>query len=241
VFTHHRLLSPSLAACFLGLLLTACEPPLPKISSEEPAQAISAQDWPAGTVMVVGNEPILASEIESWVDTVALVEPSLSRPNHLRKALTNLVLHKKVARQIMPAECERARQQAMDALEDLRGGNGLSGEGPQVTQVRGAWNDIEQDIGLDRWGAARRENPGEWQLLETLGGWTVMRAPSTPKKWMPNSDVTIDHVTFYYLDPATMKREIEGALEKLPILVIDQEWRDILPVFYDHLVTDETP
>jgi hypothetical protein len=53
--------------------------------------------------------------------------------------------------------------------------------------------------------------------------------------------VTIDHVTFYYLDPATMKREIEGALEKLPILVIDQEWRDILPVFYDHLVTDETP
>jgi hypothetical protein len=58
---------------------------------------------------------------------------------------------------------------------------------------------------------------------------------------MPNSDVTIDHVTFYYLDPATMKREIEGALEKLPILVIDQEWRDILPVFYDHLVTDETP
>ena len=55
--------------------------------------------------MVVGNEPILASEIESWVDTVALVEPSLSRPNHLRKALTNLVLHKKVARQIMPAEC----------------------------------------------------------------------------------------------------------------------------------------
>ena len=107
--------------------------------------------------------------------------------------------------------------------------------------MTGTWNDIEQDIGLDRWGASRGQNASNWQLLETLGGWSVMRAPMIPAEWLPNSDVTIEHVTFYYLEPATMKREIQAALEKLPIRVLDRQWREILPVYYDHLVTNESP
>jgi hypothetical protein len=224
-------------------VLSGCDPPLPKKSNAQSGATPveQAADWPEGTVIVVGNEPILASEIENWADTIALVEPSHTRPDHLRKALTNLVLHKKVARQILPEECERARKKAVRALENLRSGSGISKEGPQVVRVTGTWNDIEQDIGLDRWGASRGQNASNWQLLETLGGWSVMRAPMIPAEWLPNSDVTIEHVTFYYLEPATMKREIQAALEKLPIRVLDRQWREILPVYYDHLVTNESP
>ena len=84
-------------------VLSGCDPPLPKKSNAQSGATPveQAADWPEGTVIVVGNEPILASEIENWADTIALVEPSHTRPDHLRKALTNLVLHKKVARQIL--------------------------------------------------------------------------------------------------------------------------------------------
>lgn len=239
----HRVVQQGSLGLMGVLALTACEPPLPKIATEQDLAAPPklATDWPTGTVIVVGDEPILASEILAWVDTIALVEPSHTRPDHLRKALTNLVLHKKVARQILPEECERARQKAVRALADLSNSEGLSSEGPQLVRVTGTWNDIDQDIGLDRWGAARKPGSGQWQLMETLGGWTVMRASQTPAEWLPNSDVTIEHVTFYYLEPATMKKEIEAALGKLPIRVIDPEWRHILPVYYDHLVIEEAP
>lgn len=188
--------------------------------------------WQEDAVMFVGEEPITAADIEAWVETVALVEPHHSRPDHLRKALTNLVLHKAVARQMDRKGWERARQRAEAALLDLQEGRGVSPEGPQVQDVAGCWNDPDQDIGMDRWGRARDWNPGEWHLLETLGGWSVARVLERPERFLPDSKVAMQHVTFYYLEPETMKREIEQALTTLEIGVLDPAWRDVLPVWY---------
>jgi hypothetical protein len=35
-----------------------------------------------------------------------------------------------------------------------------------------------------------------------------------------------------------MKREIEDALTRMPIRVLDEEWRDVLPVWYRHLLVE---
>ena len=191
----------------------------------------------------MGDEPISAADLEEWVDTFALVEPSHSRPDHLRKVLTNRVLHTRVARQVDPEGYRRTRQQAERALADLRAGRGVSAEGPQLQEVAGCWNDKDQDIGMDRWGRAREWSTGEWHLLETLGGWTVVRVLDKPSEdeWLPNSNVQLEHVTWYYLEPSTMKREIEEALTRMPIRVLDEEWRDVLPVWYRHLLVDQPP
>ena len=235
----------AVAALLAGLAsLAGCEPPAPEraraVSEVEAARA-EGRVWPEEAVMAVGDEPISAADLEEWVDTFALVEPSHSRPDHLRKALTNRVLHTRVARQIDPRGYARARELAERALAELRAGRGVSAEGPQVQDVSGCWNDKEQDIGLDRWGRAREWNEGEWHLLETLGGWSVVRVLDKPEEdaWLPNSSVQLQHVTFYYLEPATMKREIEDALTRMPIRVLDEQWRDVLPVWYRHLLVDE--
>ena len=47
-------------------------------------------------------------------------------------------------------------------------------------------------------------------------------------EWLPNSNVQLEHVTWYYLEPSTMKRELEEALTRMPIRVLDEEWRDVL-------------
>ena len=202
------------AVVALLVSLVGCEPPAPErgqaVSEVEAARA-EGRIWPEDAVLAVGDEPISAADLEEWVDTFALVEPSHSRPDHLRKALTNRVLHTRVARQIDPRGYARTQQLAERALEDLRSGRGVSAEGPQVQDVSGCWNDKDQDIGMDRWGRAREWNEGEWHLLETLGGWSVVRVLDKPEDdaWLPNSSVQLQHVTFYYLEPATMKREIE--------------------------------
>lgn len=195
----------------------------------------STPAWPEGAALVVGDEVILAEDIEAWVDTVALIEPSHTRQDHLRKALTNLVLHTRVARQVDRTGWAQARQRAERALEDLRAGRGVSPEGPAVQDVSGCWNDAEQDIGLDRWGRARDWAEGEWQMLETLGGWTVARVLDKPDEWLPNSNVALQHVTYYYLEPSTVKRQVEEALERLDIEVIDPAYEEVLPVWYRHL------
>ncbi|MBL6720695.1 MAG: hypothetical protein ISQ08_04720 [Planctomycetes bacterium] len=231
------------AVVALLVSLVGCEPPAPErgqaVSEVEAARA-EGRIWPEDAVLAVGDEPISAADLEEWVDTFALVEPSHSRPDHLRKALTNRVLHTRVARQIDPRGYARTQQLAERALEDLRSGRGVSAEGPQVQDVSGCWNDKDQDIGMDRWGRAREWNEGEWHLLETLGGWSVVRVLDKPEDdaWLPNSSVQLQHVTFYYLEPATMKREIEDALTRMPIRVLDEEWRDVLPVWYRHLLVE---
>ena len=232
------------------LLLAACAPPVPERADDtgevDQARAAAAAEqrvWPADAVLAVGDEPISAADLEEWVDTFALVEPSHSRPDHLRKVLTNRVLHTRVARQVDPEGYRRTRQQAERALADLRAGRGVSAEGPQLQEVTGSWNDKDQDIGMDRWGRAREWSTGEWHLLETLGGWTVVRVLDKPSEdeWLPNSKVQLEHVTWYYLEPSTMKREIEAALTRMPIRVLDEEWRDVLPVWYRHLLVDQPP
>ena len=198
--------------------------------------------WPEDTILLVGDVPVTASQVMAWVPTIAQIHRSKSEGDHIRQALTNLVLHNAVAAQVYPAGRERSQEQAQSWLATLQSGEELPAEGPQVARMHGSWTDHDADIGLDRWGVARTLEPGEWTMFETLGGFTVMRVVGKPsaEQWHPNVPVTIEQVTDYYLEPETVKDEIDGLLNTgLEIRIVDPEWENYLPVHYLH--RDQTP
>jgi hypothetical protein len=222
------------AALLLLVPLVACAPD----EAQPDPDVVEWNDaWPDDTIIMVGDVPITASQVMAWVPTIAQIHRQKSEGDHIRQALTNLVLHNAIAAQVYPAGRDRAREQAQTWLETLESGEELPAEGPQVERMHGAWNERGVDIGLDRWGTARTLDKGEWTMIETLGGFTVMRVVGKPtlEQWHPSVPVTIEQITDYYLEPETVKDEIDGLLDGgLKIRVVDKDWENYLPVHYLH-------
>lgn len=220
LFRPHRPGLAVLLLCTLACAPAADEGPPPK-------------DYPEGTVYVVDGVPILASEIDEWVETIRLVQPTHTLPSLRRLALTNLVLQRAIGASLAPADRELAREMCARDLEILKGGGELSLEGPQVQRFHDNWNS-QVDIGLDRWGKGREVGVGEWTMFETIGGFTAMRLVAAPHQWRMDSPVTLEHVTHYYLPTDGMKDILESAMDVAEIEVVDPAWERYLPSHYLH-------
>ncbi|HIF39480.1 MAG TPA: hypothetical protein EYQ74_00095 [Planctomycetes bacterium] len=214
--------------CATGLralaLITLCA--CTQQGSEAPAP-------PKGAVIGVGPSWILDKEVDRWVDTVALLEPSETRPSWRRKALTNLVLPSKLAALLVPAERQLALGRAEHALQALRTTGTLPDEFQEP--LESAMGDVNE-VGLGRWIMARGLPLGEWsEILEEAGTFLIMRVLEAPDAadWQPNTAIRIEYVHIPYLRPEDQPALlVEQAREQIRIWAVTPEWEWILPQYY---------
>ena len=196
-------------------------------------QSLKATAPPEGAVIGVGPNWILAEEVDRWVDTVALLEPTETRPSWRRKALTNVVLPSKIAALLVPAERQLARDQAERALQGLRAQGALPEDFPEP--LKSATGDV-YEVGLGRWIMARGLPLGEWsEILEEVGTFLIMRVLEAPDAadWQPNTAIRIEYVHVPYLRPEDQPALlVEQAREQIRIWAVTPEWEWILPQYY---------
>jgi hypothetical protein len=188
---------------------------------------------PEGAVIGVGPTWILEQEVDRWLDTVALLEPLDTLPSWRRKALTNLVLPRKIAALLVPAERRLARVQAERAHEALHTRGSLPEGFPEpLESVTGG----VYEVGLERWIMARGLPLGEWsEILEEAGTFLLMRVLEAPEEgdWHARTTIHIEYVHVPYLraedQPGLL---VEQAREQLQIWAVIPEWEWILPQYY---------
>ncbi len=218
----------------LGLLtLVACKgeetPGDPIPSAQEPP----AQEWPEGTVLVVEGVPITAAEVDFWLPIYSMLEPTKSEHAIRRYIITNYNLPVAVGTLADPEGRERARAELQNTLDVLKRGQEAPVEGPQVQRIH---DTFKSDMGLDRWGMAKLTPDGEWsEAFETLGGFTAVRLVGAPDPWLPNSVITVEHITVDYIpSPAEAREFVTEAFKAVDVQVIDPEWERYIPTLYLH-------
>ncbi|TDJ68504.1 MAG: hypothetical protein E2O39_13180 [Planctomycetota bacterium] len=192
--------------------------------------------WPPGTVLAVDSMPIFAADVDEWLDTIALVEPAASKPGQRRFALTNIVLHRTVARLLDPARFASVRADAEATRKSLVAGLPLNPGAPPMERISASWQG-EGALGLDVWGKARTAPIGEWSaVFESIGTFVLFRVIERPSEpWNGGTIVTLDRVMFPYLvDTFDPRGLIESGIDDMVLTVIDEEWGDVMPEHYKY-------
>ncbi len=216
-----RRLSAARPAALALLVLGACDEP------PEPAQP------PQGAVVGVGSTWILEEEVDRWIDTIALLEPTETRPSWRRKALTNVVIPIKLAQLLVPAERELARQRALEVRKVLQTQDTLPADWPETIESK---TGRAFDVGLQHWLTAHELPLGQWSdIQEEPGAFLILRVLSAPpaEDWVANTPVEIEFVQIHYIrtedDPKLL---VEQMRERTHIWAVDPEWEWILPQYY---------
>lgn len=219
----------ALAACGAVLGLTDCggEPPAPPSVP------------PPGAVLQIGPgeylaEPgwIYAEEVDRWVDTIAMIQPTETRLSWRRKSLTNIVLPMREVALIFPQECADI-QREVQALHLAA----LAGELADEHVERTTGHALE--LGLDRWGVALTLPVGEWsEVFETLAGFSFLRVVEAPPRaeWKANTRIVVEHVTRRCLPPEDINATVVDIMNDLRVHAVDSdsEWEWILPKYYEY-------
>lgn len=213
----------SIASTLLGLALCGC-------SSDVLTPTPS---WPAGTVLAIDDRPILAEEVDRWMEAIDLVEPGRSLAGRRRLALTNIELHRAIARVVYGDEVHTARDEAERLRELLLAGEPLPAEGPQLeSREDGFW----KHLGIDLWAHARTAPLGEWSpVIETTGAFVVMRVNSRSEEpWDAFSGAAVEWLVVPYVDFLNAREILISAEDTVQLTIVDEEWREILPAHYQY-------
>lgn len=203
-----------------------------------------AARWPAGTVLVVGGEvPIRAEDVDPFVPTVALIEPRYVEKQLVRLALTNVVLPRAVARVLSgPQACERARSEAERARAAIEGGTWTGPALPGTsggTVISGSF----ARIGLERWTRCIELQPGEWSpVFEEVGAYTFLKCLSRVDRALPlQTEFELEVVSFPYLPGDGALIQIEEAYDRVRLEILDPEWRTIVPELLQYRMGVHSP
>lgn len=227
----HALSPFSLGTCLVALLpLLSCEK-----APESPKAAPPAKvNWPEGTVLAIGGEPITAEEIDRYVDMVHVIEPHLVKRDHRRKSLTNVALPIAVGRALVPEADRNAAFQEAERLAAVAKETGKVPEGvAEVQYLTGTW----KEVGMTVWNEARSVPPGSFSgVLETPGAWTFVHLLATAAEpgepFGPITEITVQRYDVYYYDREGMRDLINDGLQQLRVEVVDPEWEAIVPPLY---------
>lgn len=217
-----RLVPPLLPLILASVLLgaPACAP------------AVSEAAWPEGTVLAVDRHPILPDEVDRIAGWIAAIEPA-STPLHLRRlALSNVVFPCRAARtlagerwQTALGEAERTRERLLEraATGDEPQAEGGHAPEPRVMELTGSW----QAIGLETFGAALEAGPERWSTVyESAGCFHVVRLERTAEE---RGALVVSRLDFRYLTEAEAD-EIEDALDRATLTILDEAWREAVPL-----------
>lgn len=195
-----------------------------------PAAATPPTTWPAGTVLALGTEPVLAEEVDRHLDLIHLVEPHLVRSDHRRKALTNIVLPTVAARLLAPEERQAAFEHAQALAAEARETGRAPAGAPEPTYLTGTW----KDVGMTLWDEARRTEPGAFTaLIETPGAWTFAHVlavgvePGEP--FGPTTQITVQRYDVPFLEREGTRALLQSTIDQLGLQVVDPEWAAVVP------------
>ncbi len=211
-----------------------------KAASSAPADA-KPRTWPAGTVLVLNDVPIRADDVDSIASTFAVLEPQDTPVQLRRLALSNSTFPLIAAQGIDPARRAAAEQLARSYREALEKGDLPAGPltGPMEIERGG----IFKELGFEFWRAAIDLQPGVWSpVIETPGSFHILRVKSRKESSQPGrTRLTIGAFDFPYLDAATVRPDIEGALDRSRLTILDDSWRDAVPAALRYRFHVESP
>lgn len=230
------------AAAFAGLCalalvsVLACRKAGPTAGAEA-----AARSWPAGTVLVMNEVPILAEEIDRIGSDFALIEPE-DTPTQLRRlSIARSIVPSIAAQSIDPQRRASARELAESyraaCLVDSLPAGPMTG--PTETEISGDFN----DLGFALWRTALPLQPGAWsEIVETAGCFHLLRIKSREEGSLPSrTRFTIGLFNFPYLDAETARADIEAAIDRSRLIILDETWRDAVPASLRYRLHAENP
>jgi hypothetical protein len=185
--------------------------------------------WPSGAVLALNDVPIFPEEVDAVGSDYALLEPQ-DTPLQLRRlALANTILPVIAAQGMEPERRGRALELAESYRKALLAGGMPSGPlaGPMESERSGRFS----ELGFALWRTALQAEPGSWsEILETAGCFHLVRVKSREEGSLPSlTRFTIGVFDFPYLDSETAGAEINAALDRSRLTIIDEAWRDAVP------------
>lgn len=185
--------------------------------------APDAPSWPAGTVLVVAGEPVLAEEVDEDLEAVGLIDPAWVTEHRRRLLLQNVVLPLAYGRSLDPAR----RADARAAAEAWRAAPG--GEAGVESELRGNWD----GLGFEVWLEARRLEAGQIsEVVELPGRFVVLEVLAR----QPEADPRFERFhlrlrSFPYVD--SVQRLTQDFLDER-LEIVDPAWREIVPGYLKH-------
>lgn len=196
-------------------------------SAPHVASATGVATLGEGVALEVGGVALLASEIETLADTLALVYPEQTRPALLRRALVDVCLPRAALGIVHRSERERALVAAQGAVDALREGRFQNVPATLVSPF--AEFDVPLQVALRGAPAGAIVGPVE----SAYGTFSValVKTPFDPSAG-PLQEVVVDGWSFPYLDPQAEANASSGqaALEGLGVRFASETWRDLVPL-----------
>lgn len=198
---------------------------------KEPTPA-PAPEVPEGTVLLVDQQPILASEVDRYVDAVRLIEPEFVLRDHRRKVLSNISIPIAAGAALDPASREEAFERAQRLLAASRETGQVPDDAPAPRVMTGTF----KDVGLIPWAIATDLEPLTFsELHETPGAWTFFKLTATthpPGEFVGHSQVTIVRYDVPYLPTEAVRGLVQSAIGGFDVQVVDPEWEPLVPPLY---------
>ena len=187
-------------------------------SDVDPGSVPAAGNAP-GAVLLVNDVPLAAQELETLCRDIRALYPEYSPLHARRLALTNEY------QQGLPSpyhhpESWRAAPKACEAACE-------GGAEPVPVQSEGRF----KALGLGVWSAARHQPLGEWSApLEFTGRWLRVRLDGRNGAADPLLEtLQVSVLEFPYVDPERAHAEIEGAIDRARLTLLDPEFAEAVP------------
>lgn len=202
--------------------LVACRP-------DSEAAPAPGPEWPEGTVLAVDGHAILQSEVDELGALVAVLYPEYTRPHLRRLALTNRLLPLLAMQSHFRESREASHLAAKSALADLARGHG---DPPETTQVSGSWH----DLGFELWSTITESPLGEWiGPIELPGRFVLVKIHGRPPADQPRKQAwRLSLLEHPFLPASELRLEIDTALDRSVLTVVDPAWREVVPQSWKH-------
>jgi hypothetical protein len=201
-----------------------------------PADAQARSALPSGTALLVNDLPVAEPEIEAAARWTAAIEPDAVPAQHLRSALTALVLPRAVvaSRRAEERAAQRARCEAAHAL--LLAG---APHAPKPEQRRGGFD----ALGFELFSAARELEPGAWSApLEFIGRHALVRLDEREPGPVPIADrLVASCLEFHYLPPETTRAELDALIDGSRLELVQERWRELVPIAWQYRMRGKSP
>jgi hypothetical protein len=201
----------------------------------------ASRAWPAGTAFVLDGVTVDAAEVDRAAELIAQLEPQDSVLQLRRVALAKIVFPRLAARALEPEARERMRAKA----EQWRAAIGRDEipEGPLTGPLALERQGGVDAFGLELWRAVLDAPIGEWSpVIEALGSFHVFRVEERSTANTPGLvRIRARVYDFPYLDPETWKAQVEAALDRAELSIVDPAWRDVIPTWWQHRMRGRSP